>query len=112
MISRMSTGLLNVPAKQEILDLLAFVESGGFKLTAHLKHHDHERLGPDDGRVLLVDFGFIVNPSATKHLLSSLLKLKRVEIRIGELQSESHRFTRVSAEIKTRRPLYDVADGV
>ncbi len=40
-ISPMPAGLLNVLTKQEILDLLAFVESGGFKLPAHLKHHHH-----------------------------------------------------------------------
>ncbi|MBL8828850.1 MAG: HEAT repeat domain-containing protein, partial [Planctomycetaceae bacterium] len=40
-ISPMPEGLLNVLTKQEVLDLIAFVESGGFKLPAHLKHHHH-----------------------------------------------------------------------
>ncbi len=38
-ISPMPEGLLNVLTKEEILDLIAFVESGGFKLPEHLKHH-------------------------------------------------------------------------
>jgi putative heme-binding domain-containing protein len=45
-VSPMPVGLLNVLTKDEILDLHAFVESGGFQLPAHLKHrhqhgHDH-----------------------------------------------------------------------
>ncbi len=39
-VSPMPTGLLNVLTKDEILDLHAFVEAGGFKLPSHLKH-DH-----------------------------------------------------------------------
>ncbi len=38
-ISPMPTGLLNVLTKDEILDLHAFVESGGFQLPEHLKQH-------------------------------------------------------------------------
>ncbi|WP_166829380.1 PVC-type heme-binding CxxCH protein [Thalassoroseus pseudoceratinae] len=37
--SPMPTGLLDVLTKDEILDLHAFVESGGFKLPKHLQHH-------------------------------------------------------------------------
>lgn len=39
-ISSMPSGLLDVLTKQEILDLHAFVESGGYQLPAHIKH-DH-----------------------------------------------------------------------
>ncbi|MHC4880042.1 MAG: PVC-type heme-binding CxxCH protein, partial [Planctomycetota bacterium] len=38
-VSPMPVGLVNVLTKDEILDLHAFVESGGYKLPAHLKHH-------------------------------------------------------------------------
>ncbi len=38
-ISPMPEGLLNVLTKEEILDLITFIETGGFKLPAHLKHH-------------------------------------------------------------------------
>lgn len=38
-ISPMPEGLIDVLTKDEILDLIAFIESGGFKLPAHLKHH-------------------------------------------------------------------------
>ncbi len=37
--SPMPTGLLDVLTKDEILDLHAFVEAGGFKLPKHLQHH-------------------------------------------------------------------------
>lgn len=37
-ISPMPEGLLNVLTKEEILDLTAFVESGGLKLPSHLQH--------------------------------------------------------------------------
>ncbi len=40
-ISPMPVGLLNVLTREEILDLHAFVESGGYELPAHLKHHSH-----------------------------------------------------------------------
>ena len=41
-ISAMPNGLLNVLTREEILNLLAFLESGGFKLPAHIKHgHAH-----------------------------------------------------------------------
>ena len=38
-VSPMPAGLVNVLTKDEILDLHAYVEAGGFKLPAHLKHH-------------------------------------------------------------------------
>jgi len=38
-ISPMPSDLLNVLTKDEILDLHAYIEAGGFKLPAHLKHH-------------------------------------------------------------------------
>lgn len=38
-ISPMPSDLLNVLTKDEILDLHAYVEAGGFKLPPHLKHH-------------------------------------------------------------------------
>ncbi len=41
-VSPMPVGLLNVLTKDEILDLHAFVESGGYKLPEHLKHHHHQ----------------------------------------------------------------------
>lgn len=41
-VSPMPNGLVNVLTKEEILDLLTFVESGGFKLPEHLKHHQHD----------------------------------------------------------------------
>jgi putative heme-binding domain-containing protein len=37
-VSPMPNGLLNVLTKDEILDLHAYLEAGGFKLPAHLKH--------------------------------------------------------------------------
>jgi putative heme-binding domain-containing protein len=40
-ISPMPNGLLNVLTKDEILDLHAYIEAGGFQLPAHLKH-DHK----------------------------------------------------------------------
>ena len=46
-ISPMPTGLLNVLTKDEILDLHAFVEGGGYQLPDHLKHrHQHGEHGP------------------------------------------------------------------
>ncbi len=42
-ISPMPVGLLNVLTKDEILDLHAFVQSGGYKLPQHLQHrHQHD----------------------------------------------------------------------
>lgn len=38
-VSPMPAGLVNVLTRDEILDLHAFVESGGFHLPDHLKHH-------------------------------------------------------------------------
>jgi putative heme-binding domain-containing protein len=41
-ISAMPNGLANVLTKAEILDMVSFLEFGGYKLPAHLKHsHDH-----------------------------------------------------------------------
>ncbi|MCA9268237.1 MAG: hypothetical protein KDA41_07190, partial [Planctomycetales bacterium] len=40
-ISPMPEGLANVLTKDEIAQLLAFLESGGFKLPEHLEHHQH-----------------------------------------------------------------------
>lgn len=41
-ISPMPQGLLNVLTKDEILDVTAFLEAGGYKLPGHLqKHHQH-----------------------------------------------------------------------
>jgi putative heme-binding domain-containing protein len=44
-ISPMPEGLLNVLTKDEILDLHAFVEAGGYKLPALLNHH-HQHAPP------------------------------------------------------------------
>lgn len=42
-VSAMPAGLANVLTKAEILDLVSFLETGGYKLPAHLKHkHQHE----------------------------------------------------------------------
>ena len=42
-ISAMPEGLLNVLQRDEIVDLLSFLESGGFQLPDHLKHkHGHQ----------------------------------------------------------------------
>ena len=42
MLSSMPTGLVNVLSKQEITDLVSFLEHGGYKLPAHLhKNHGH-----------------------------------------------------------------------
>lgn len=42
-ISPMPAGLANVLSKQEILDLVSFLEAGGFQLPAHLQHqHGHK----------------------------------------------------------------------
>ena len=38
-ISPMPPGLANVLTREEIFDLLSFVEAGGFQLPAHLQHH-------------------------------------------------------------------------
>jgi putative heme-binding domain-containing protein len=40
-ISPMPEGLLNVLTRDEILDLQAFVEAGGYRLPPHLKGHEH-----------------------------------------------------------------------
>jgi putative heme-binding domain-containing protein len=41
-ISPMPQGLVNVLTKAELLDLLSFVEAGGYQLPAHLQHkHEH-----------------------------------------------------------------------
>ena len=40
-ISPMPEGLVNVLTKEEILDLLSFVESGGYNLPDHLRHKHH-----------------------------------------------------------------------
>ena len=40
-VSAMPEGLLNVLTRQEILDLLSFLESGGLQLPEHLEHHHH-----------------------------------------------------------------------
>lgn len=43
LISAMPPGLVNVLTKTEILDLVSFLETGGYKLPAHLKHeHEHK----------------------------------------------------------------------
>ena len=42
-VSPMPKGLLNVLTKDEILDLCAFLEAGGFQLPDHLKHHHHHQ---------------------------------------------------------------------
>lgn len=42
-ISPMPEGMLNVLTKDEILDLVAFVESGGYQLPDHLKHKHHHK---------------------------------------------------------------------
>jgi len=42
-ISPMPQGLANVLTKQEILDLVSFLEAGGFQLPVHLQHqHNHK----------------------------------------------------------------------
>ena len=38
-VSAMPSGLLDVLTKSEIGDLMSFLQSDGFKLPAHLKHH-------------------------------------------------------------------------
>jgi hypothetical protein len=35
----MPVGLANVLTKDELLDLHAFIEDGGYQLPEHLKHH-------------------------------------------------------------------------
>ncbi|MEZ6128761.1 MAG: c-type cytochrome [Planctomycetaceae bacterium] len=41
-VSAMPAGLANVLTREEILDLVSFLETGGYKLPAHLKHgHGH-----------------------------------------------------------------------
>jgi hypothetical protein len=41
-VSPMPKGLVDVLTKEEILDLHAFVEAGGYQLPAHLEHkHGH-----------------------------------------------------------------------
>ena len=40
-VSAMPEGLLNVLTRQEVLDLLSFLESGGLKLPDHLEHKHH-----------------------------------------------------------------------
>ena len=43
-ISAMPNRLVNVLTKTEILDLMSFLETGGYKLPAHLKHgHEHHQ---------------------------------------------------------------------
>ena len=42
-ISPMPPGLVNILTKQEVLDIVSFLESGGFQLPAHLQHqHNHK----------------------------------------------------------------------
>ncbi|MCA8997210.1 MAG: c-type cytochrome, partial [Planctomycetaceae bacterium] len=41
-VSPMPTGLLNVLQRDEILDLLTFLESGGYKLPDHIHGHHHK----------------------------------------------------------------------
>ena len=45
-ISAMPEGLANVLSKQEVLDLLAFLQKGDYELPEHLRklhrHHNHE----------------------------------------------------------------------
>jgi len=43
-ISPMPAGLANVLTKDEITDLVSFLEAGGFQLPAHLQHH-HQHKG-------------------------------------------------------------------
>ena len=39
----MPPGLANVLTKAEIIDLVSFLEAGGFQLPAHLQHqHNHK----------------------------------------------------------------------
>jgi hypothetical protein len=39
----MPQGLANVLSKQEIIDLVSYLEAGGFQLPAHLQHqHGHK----------------------------------------------------------------------
>ena len=42
-VSPMPVGLINVLTRDEILDLHAFVEDGGYKLPEHLKHHHNHK---------------------------------------------------------------------
>lgn len=41
-VSAMPAGLVNVLTKAEILDLVSFLQTGGYKLPAHLKHGEHK----------------------------------------------------------------------
>jgi putative heme-binding domain-containing protein len=41
-ISAMPPGLANVLTKEEIVDLVSFLEAGGYQLPAHLQHHQHQ----------------------------------------------------------------------
>jgi putative heme-binding domain-containing protein len=40
-ISPMPPGLANVLTKDEIVDLVSYLEAGGFQLPGHLQHHQH-----------------------------------------------------------------------
>ena len=40
----MPPGLANVLTKQEIIDLLSFLEAGGYQLPAHLQHQHHQHV--------------------------------------------------------------------
>jgi len=47
-ISPMPSGLANIRTKTEILDLLSYLESGGFQLPGHLQHqHGHPNRKPE-----------------------------------------------------------------
>jgi putative heme-binding domain-containing protein len=46
-ISPMPPGLANILGKEEIIDLVSFLEAGGFQLPAHLQHGHHHPRPPD-----------------------------------------------------------------
>jgi hypothetical protein len=45
-ISPMPPGLANILTKPEIIDLISFLEAGGYQLPAHLQHHHHHHQQP------------------------------------------------------------------
>jgi putative heme-binding domain-containing protein len=42
-ISPMPPGLANVLTQHEVIDLVSFLEAGGFRLPAHLQHQHHHK---------------------------------------------------------------------
>jgi hypothetical protein len=43
-VSAMPEGLVNVLTRQEIIDLVSFLDAGGFDLPHHLQHHGHRKV--------------------------------------------------------------------